>query len=343
MSESPIRVEEDYEVTSDIPGPIFMGTILNWVLFCCFVMQVYTYHISSKNDRIALKLLVHFLFLAAIVQIGFATNYTWRILVTSWSKPPGLSHREFLHGICHQAVVVLPIINAFIAAIVQIFFAWRIWVLNRSAVGRIFAVLIGIVAIIQSAGSVIMMLLTDRSSVSADAPVFWLSGNLIVDVLIASSMLYTLYKARHQSVFKGARTIISRLMVNAVETGAITVVTAAAELALILTIGSNWGYYLTVPFVLGPLFLNVCLANLNARTRTRRLGDHAQFSTSHNRDTAGGSPGSGGPSTTLRFAIESTNATRSGTNLGETEIGASDPVQQDVVSSPNKISLTSQV
>ncbi|KAF8867944.1 hypothetical protein BD779DRAFT_1603354 [Infundibulicybe gibba] len=67
---------ESYLVnSSNIPGPVFVGAILNWVSFCCLVVQVYTYHISSKSDRIALKLLVRFLFLAAIVQIGFATKY----------------------------------------------------------------------------------------------------------------------------------------------------------------------------------------------------------------------------------------------------------------------------
>ncbi|KAF8867945.1 hypothetical protein BD779DRAFT_1177119 [Infundibulicybe gibba] len=123
------------------------------------------------------------------------------MLVVSWGKPPGLPQQDFLSSVRGQAVLVLPIMNAFLAAIVQIFFAWRIWFLNRTVVGRIFVVLIGIIAIIESTGSIIMISL-NKSSISTYVPPLWLSGNLLADILIASSMLYTLGASRFPRALK---------------------------------------------------------------------------------------------------------------------------------------------
>ncbi|KAF8884991.1 hypothetical protein BD779DRAFT_1471812 [Infundibulicybe gibba] len=267
---------------SNIPDPMFLGVILNWGLFCCLAIQVYIYYISSKKDRIGLKF------------FGFATYYARQILVVSWSKmtydgtgiPAQLG--VFLFGVAENAAAVLPIINAIISAAVQIFFSWRIWFLNRTTTGRIFAVLIGIV---------------------------WLAGNFLADVLITLSMLYTLRMAQRRSLSKGAKIIISRLMVNAVETGAVTAIVVGVGLALSflsdqptseITVNQNFGGLILMPY----RFPNVCLANLNARARIRRLGNDPQFSTVHagERD-----PESGRVNTTLRFARRSTILARGGT------------------------------
>ncbi|KAF8876954.1 hypothetical protein BD779DRAFT_127537 [Infundibulicybe gibba] len=291
-------------------GPIFLGAILNWDLFCCLAVQVYIYYTSSKSDRISLKFLVAFLFLATIVQTSFATYYAWQILVVSWSaiEPrPGDPSESFniVFNSIDEAALVLPIINGIISATVQIFFSWRIWFLNQTTVGRIFAVLIGIIAVLQSIASPILFSLSHLAGTFLAIVV--LAGNFIADVLIAVSMLYALRMARRQSLSKGTRTIISRLMVNAIETGAVTVVVAGAGLMLMLVFSSN--YFQTITLILGPLFSNVCLANLNARAQTRRLGDDPQFSTAIH--IGEHDQGSGRANTTLRFARQSTILARS--------------------------------
>ncbi|KAF8889389.1 hypothetical protein BD779DRAFT_342588 [Infundibulicybe gibba] len=250
MSESSPAVVDDITLTSDIPGPIFLGAILNWGLFCCLVVQVYIYHVSSKNDRIGLKILVYFLFLAAIVQICFATLYAWQVLVLSWNKTPGFLHKDFLTK-AQERESYLPLINGIISAVVQIFFSWRIWFLNRTVVGQIFAALIGIIVITQTVFSIAMF--STVYNASRATTMVWLGCGLIADVLIASSMLYALRKAQHQSLSKGAKTIISRLMVIAFETGAITVVAASIEIVLMLPRGVNSNYYQTITFIIGPL------------------------------------------------------------------------------------------
>ncbi|KAF8869785.1 hypothetical protein BD779DRAFT_643332 [Infundibulicybe gibba] len=118
-------------------------------------------------------------------------------------------------------------------------------------------------------------------------------------------MIYALRMAQRQSLSKGARAIISRLMMNAIRTGAITAVVAGVGLVLLLL---SVDYSQTIALVLGPLFPNVCLANLNSRARIRRLGDDPQFSTVHAGER---NPGSG-RATTLRFARPPSISAQSG-------------------------------
>ncbi|KAF8875769.1 hypothetical protein BD779DRAFT_1562539 [Infundibulicybe gibba] len=131
-----------------------------------------------------------FLFLATTVQTSFATYYAWQIIVVSWSKiqvDPRLKDDPFApFDSFDEATVVLPVIDGIISAAVQIFFSWRIWFLNQTTVGRIFAVLIGIIAVLQFIASLILFKLACLFLVASS----WLAGNFIADVLIASSMLY---------------------------------------------------------------------------------------------------------------------------------------------------------
>ncbi|KAF8880662.1 hypothetical protein BD779DRAFT_1473775 [Infundibulicybe gibba] len=250
-------------------GPIFVGVILNWVLLCCLTVQVYIYYVSSKKDRIGLKFLVCFLFLVDIAQTGVVTTIAWDILVVSSILE--LSTRD--SGAAEQA---LPIINGTIFLMVLCNMR-RIWFLNRTVTGRMLSVLISVA---------------------------WLAGNLLVDILITSTLWYSLHKAQRQSLSKGAETILSRLMVNTIETGAVTVVAAGIGLGLFASGAGG--------------FANVCLANLNVRTWTRRLGDNTQFRSA----TRAGEDGSGRANTTLRFAMRSTNLTQSRANPEDnTEIG----------------------
>ncbi|KAF8885012.1 hypothetical protein BD779DRAFT_1534969 [Infundibulicybe gibba] len=232
---------------SNASGPIFLGVILNWGLFSCLAVQVYIYYISNKKDRIGLKFLVCFLFLAAITQTSLATYYAWQVLVVSWSKT-GLPRSEFLSSILNRAASAPPIINGIISAVVQIFFSWRIWFLNRTTLGRIFAVLISIIAIMQSMTSVILTSLFDGAK-HRFMTLAWLVSNFAADALIASSMLCTLYKAQRKSRSPGAKTIISRLMMNTVETGAITAVALGADIILLFLSD----YCRTITFILGQL------------------------------------------------------------------------------------------
>ncbi|KAF8880669.1 hypothetical protein BD779DRAFT_1073374 [Infundibulicybe gibba] len=290
-------------MASDLLGPIFLGVILNCCLVSFLTIQVYTYYVSNKQDRTGLKLMVCFLFLADIAQTGIAITYSWNALVVS-------SVREFdLNDSDSRAInQTLLILNCVVTTVVQIFFSWRIWFLNTTIAVRTLAASIGVIALLQPLLFILLPnlfpgiigLFTPNSLVV----IAWLSCNFVSDVFITSSMLYILRKAKRQSLSRGTETMISRLMVNTVQTGAVTAVAAGIGLGLGLTLDPIANYYATIMFILPQLFSNVCLANLNMRAQTRRLGGDVQFlSTAHS--------GVGRENSTLRFAVQATSLARS--------------------------------
>ncbi|KAF8880666.1 hypothetical protein BD779DRAFT_1072929 [Infundibulicybe gibba] len=283
-------------------GPIFVGIVLNWCLLGCLAVQVYTYYLSQK-DHVGLKFLVGFISIIEVAHSSVATEYAWKLLVIYNGDVPTANSPSI-----KKVSSYLPVMSGITSAAVQIFFAWRIRSLNRTITGQISAVFICLVALMQSLGCVIMTNVPapiDRHPGPPLITLLWLAPSVVADILIAVTMLYTLHKARHQSLSKGTETILSRLMVNTIETGVVTAV--AASLGLVLYVLDK--YYETTSFVLGKLFANVCLMNLNARFRTQRLGGNLHTSTTH----IGGS-GPDHTTTTLRFATQSTNMEQSRTS-----------------------------
>ncbi|KAJ7701205.1 hypothetical protein B0H17DRAFT_1046214 [Mycena rosella] len=89
-------------------------------------------------------------------------------------------------------------------------------------------------------------------------------------------------QAQHQSRFKSTETILNRLIINTIETGAITAGLALVELIL-FKIWPNTYYHITTEYVLGRMYSNVLIATLNGRHRSRNTprGPANNFGTVH--------------------------------------------------------------
>ncbi|KAJ7182493.1 hypothetical protein C8R43DRAFT_1116133 [Mycena crocata] len=77
-------------------GPIFIASILNWMLMGTLVMQVWTYYRKFRTDRAVIRILV------------------------IWGKP------EMLDVLVWSAAMI-PFMGGLVSLIVQVFYAWRIW------------------------------------------------------------------------------------------------------------------------------------------------------------------------------------------------------------------------
>ncbi|KAF8880667.1 hypothetical protein BD779DRAFT_1548361 [Infundibulicybe gibba] len=226
-------------------GPIFVGIILSWCLLGCLAVQLYTYYLGQK-DHIGLKLLVCFVSIIEIAHTSVATEYAWKLLVTYSGNVPSANYPSI-----DKMSSYLPVMSGITSATVQIFFAWRIRSLNRTLTGQISAIFICLVALVQSLGCVIVASIQVPFNNPPSITLLWLAPSVAADILIAATMLYTLHKARRQSLSKGTETILSRLIVNTIETGVITAV--AASLGLVLYTLSR--YYETISFILGKLWV----------------------------------------------------------------------------------------
>ncbi|KAF5351363.1 hypothetical protein D9758_007982 [Tetrapyrgos nigripes] len=257
----------------------------------CLVVQLYNYVLTCSKDRKIIKFTVFFLFFCDLAQSGLATDYSWKTLVSSWGDPLILQNPP-------DTAVSLSVVNPIISAIVQIFFAWRIWNLSAEHKWfRAFPVLIVMVALMQAISALVATIrffagggdLTDLPALKPGFTI-WLVGSFVADILIAGCMVFILSRARRKSFSKRTESILSRLVVNAIHTGTVTAVAAGVDLALFVRYDDN-NYHQAPAFLLGKLYSNVLLANLNARAQHKRLGMPGQYSDTTSRPTGGDSFG----------------------------------------------------
>ncbi|KAF7334404.1 hypothetical protein MVEN_02269600 [Mycena venus] len=254
----------------------FVGVILNWALLGALMIQIYDYHsYFRKTDRRAIKFLVHFVSVLELVQTGFITHTAWWHLVQNWGKPNGLL-------IAPWTSTYVPILNGLASASVQGFFAWRIWLFEtKSTIGRIEAKYIGrltagliiLTALMQFSAAVWVAVEFVRASrniantaLIGAAAETWLVGSFVCDLLITITMVIILLSARRKTSSKSTMFLLNNLIINTIETGAITAVLALTQLVLYKLYPTDY-MHVTVEFVLGRLYSNVLLATLNGRHR----------------------------------------------------------------------------
>ncbi|THU79305.1 hypothetical protein K435DRAFT_29410 [Dendrothele bispora CBS 962.96] len=244
------------------------------MLLGSLIVQLYNYCLTCSKDRKLIKFTVFFLFICDLVQTGLATDYSWKTLVSFRSHPTSLSQ------IPDTATVSLVIISTVVAGIVQFFFAWRIWHLSAEQKWfRVFPILIILVALMQVISALVVAIhfIAGGSHVELLPPMtpgltVWLVGSFIADILIVLCMVYLLRCAKNQSFSKRTESILSKLVANSIHTGAITAIVAGIELALFLHYEITSNFYQAPAFLLGKLYSNVLLANLNARARYKQIG-----------------------------------------------------------------------
>jgi len=187
-------------------------------------------------------------------------------LISGWGIPNVLFQPQW-------SLTAVSFTTAIISAIVQIFFALRIWMLRNTLLARGISVLIILVALTQSTSIVVSALrlallgnhvATQMASVSSGF-ITGTAGSFVADALIAGCQIVILAEARAKSPFKRTETVVTKLIVHAVETAAVTAVASLAWLILYVTMPNNF-VSLTAVFMIGKLYSNVLLANLNARS-----------------------------------------------------------------------------
>jgi len=260
-------------------GPAFIGSILNWGLLGTLCLQIYSFSISFPRERFGIKCFVYSLLFLELIQTVLSTHWAWSVLVSGWGL---VSAVETLNW----SSITIPISAGIVSIIVQSFFAWRVFMLRRrSWVFTFAAVLIVMVALMQGLSAIVNGIrfyfyasVLDVKGFSAGV-VVWLAGSLACDFLIAASMVTILLQAKSNSPFKKTETLITKLIVHTVETGVVTVITAIVDLALYLKY-PDYFLHIVPAVILGKLYSNIALANLNGRTRHRVWGDQSALTTS---------------------------------------------------------------
>ncbi|KAJ7026883.1 hypothetical protein C8F04DRAFT_1238398 [Mycena alexandri] len=245
-----------------LTGPLFIGSLFNWSLLGTLVIQTYVYYSSRYNDSKWIKGLVVATLSLDIVQTAFATHAVWQILILGWGNPATFTELPW-------TAYTFPVMSGTVAALVQFFFSWRIWVLGRTNIAHIVAIVIDLVAVMQMIAGLVAGIQTafiPIEKVGELKPQFtiWLAGSFGADVLIVVSMLWILHQ--NKGGISATNGLIDRLTVRVVHSGAVTAVAAGVELVLFILLSATFVHD-TPALFLGKLYSNVLLANLNTRRR----------------------------------------------------------------------------
>ncbi|KAI0297583.1 hypothetical protein B0F90DRAFT_1633991, partial [Multifurca ochricompacta] len=238
-----------------------LGNLAGWLLFGVLTMQLYVYYLAFRKDRIWINCLVYGLYILDIIQTVFCTDIVWSVVCSGWGKPRALRHPNW-------GFWGAPIISGIISSTVQIFFAWRVWALGNN----------GVMAFQVATSSSLKRVHEINVLIYVSAPFFtsvrspfstgnqiWLTGSVVTDVLIASSMVYLLIAAKKKTTWsRSTNRKITKLIRNTVETGVVPAV--AASMDLLLYVRYNHSYlHAAFTIVLSKIYNNALMASLNSR------------------------------------------------------------------------------
>lgn len=244
-----------------ILGPILLGSLMSWGLFGVVVLQIYLYFQWYPKDRRMIKLLVLSLLILECADTAISTNATWLFMVSGWGNPATLMAAPWSFSVA----IILTALTAYLA---QIFFARRLWVFSKNVIvsGLIVAIAFAqFLAALAGASQVLASQLTDSMKLSTfDAFAVWLASSAACDILIAGGMIFYIRKSKSNTNIRSTRALLTRLINQSVQTGAFTACCALIQL------GFFFGFTLnnlqdTPFFILGKLYSNTVLANLNSR------------------------------------------------------------------------------
>ncbi|KAH9022158.1 hypothetical protein EDB85DRAFT_379516 [Lactarius pseudohatsudake] len=166
----------------------------------------------------------------------------------------------------------IPIIGAVISFIVQGYFCYRIWVLNKRSSWICWV--IAVAAVTQSAAAIwasIKPLTVEKYAATKAAIYLWAISSALVDILIAVAM--TLLLRRASGNFSSF--VLIRVVRLTIETNTLTATLAITSLVLFAAFPNELYYAYTVA-ILGKVYSNTLLVSLNNRIylRDRRLPEH---------------------------------------------------------------------
>jgi len=264
-------------------GPQLIGTLFNWLLFGVLSVQTYVYYLNFADDKIWNKVAVYGTYVFEIAQTAMtaADLYYW--------YANGFGNLIHL-GNVYISPADTPVLCGIIAAVVQCFFAYRIFTLRRAYWW--ISVLIVFTSLVQTAGALgtgvrgFKLGEFSRFHEKLDFPLsfdVWLIGDTVCDVLIAGTMSWLFFVARKEGSHHGNR-ILGRLVRLVVETNTLTAGMALVSFICYVTL-PNSPLFICTTLIMGKLYSNTLLVTFNNRIALRNsLGqmDTIKFQTSSN-------------------------------------------------------------
>jgi len=229
----------------------------NWALYGVLCVQTYVYSYNFPDDRRAIKFLAYFVFLIETVQTALTGGDIYYWFIAGFGDLDRLRNSRF-------SAIDSPTIDAFISLIVQGFFCYRIWTMNKRMWWL--CLIIAILSVAQATGAAwggVKSATLGRYAVIKAALYLWLITSAVVDVLIAVAMTLLLRRTRGNDG-RISNYVFPRVVRLTVETNALTATVAIVSFVLYVAF-PNEIYYTCPTGVIGKLYSNTLLVTLNNR------------------------------------------------------------------------------
>ncbi|EIW78952.1 hypothetical protein CONPUDRAFT_91317 [Coniophora puteana RWD-64-598 SS2] len=243
-------------------GPL-CGALATMLLYGITCVQQFHYHQNYKSDSWVLKVVVRLI--TETVETGLSVYFLEHYLITNFANENALY--DVVWSV--PASFALGFVTAYLA---NLCFIWRIWRLSRHLVVSLLLTILATARLIL--GLVNSFLAINSASWDAFAKTAYVPIafswflSIGVDALIAFMMYRTLYKQR--TGLSDTDSMINRLLLYAVNTGAVTSLGAVLVLILFFALPHSLAF-------LGPLQVQErmysvsLLASLNSRRATLSL------------------------------------------------------------------------
>ncbi|KAF9039256.1 hypothetical protein BJ165DRAFT_1531341 [Panaeolus papilionaceus] len=242
-------------------GAAFLGNVLAGVLYGITCLQTFVYFKQNNGDRLAFRALIYSLWVLDSVHLALITEGLYFYLITNYANPIVLlaPHWTFL------GQVYITLLSDFI---VRLIYARRVWLIARTWVNILIAIVIILIAIVTVGAGVAFASLAFIGKTFSYFPhisyLMYMALGLAVaaDILIAASLCFSLSKTR--TGFKQTDSVVNVLMMYVINSSLLTTVCALGCL-IAYAIWPNNFVFIGIYFCLSKLFLNSLLAMLNGR------------------------------------------------------------------------------
>ncbi|KAL1724175.1 hypothetical protein EV715DRAFT_285345 [Schizophyllum commune] len=266
---SPVNPDATAQIFEPFNGPFLIAVDLAWLLYGCYLAQLSSYygHYSEKDHW--LKYLVFALTITGGIHVGLGTGAQYGVLVKGWGSPQAWQSTPW-------EASVLPFTTGLNAFLVQLFFAGRIALIERSIVGRGLAIFVGLIASLAFGSTLATSIeflragsnalkVTDMLLVTR----LWTISSVLCDVLIAGIMITLLALSNRYSRIRSTKQLIRQLIVQSIQTGTVTTIVMCLMLICNETMNTVNSTYLIWEYSIAPLYGNVMPFVLNERSRLR--------------------------------------------------------------------------
>ncbi|KZP26311.1 hypothetical protein FIBSPDRAFT_1040857 [Athelia psychrophila] len=242
-------------------GAILIGCFIGLILFGVVAAQAFSYIQDCENDPLWQKLFIASLMTLVIISTIFSMIWTYQLFIDGWGDPAAFVTAGW-------PLVVQPMLEGTIAAMVQLFFAWRLHIiakrpwLTSAIVSGAFLTFCGGVGTSAATGWLQQYALLGESKAIA---CIWDFSAVVTDITITVAL--TVHLRRHRGEYEVMNLMLNRIIQLTLQNGFLT--TVVTFVANVLYLSTPKPYYITGGLILPKLYINSALSTLVARKRLR--------------------------------------------------------------------------